>query len=176
MTAALPATEEQRIVARERLRLLEIGYYIRGGTTALFASFFLLYALLFVGMTFIPDSAWTPQPSAQASPTVAADPSPPSQATRASAAPPRALFRIFGAIMFGLVALGWAAAAFIAYAGWCIRKRQRKLVIYIAAGFSCLFVPYGTFLGVMTFLTFGSAAGKLEFSEPRFAAGTESDR
>lgn len=41
-------SEEQRIITREPLRLLEIGYYIRGGMTAVFSSFFLLYVVMFL--------------------------------------------------------------------------------------------------------------------------------
>ena len=59
--------------------------------------------------------------------------------------------------------LGWALAGLTAYAGRCIQKRKTKTLIYIMAGFNCLFVPYGTLLGVFTFIVLGSPAAIEEF-------------
>ena len=157
------AASEQQIIVRERLRLLSIGCYIRGGIIAAFSSFFLIYVAFFVGMTFIPDSAWTdnstkssPAPSgysATPSPTPAAKPQP----------PPKALFRILGAVMGCFVLAGWTLGGLTAYAGWCIHKRKHKALIYVMAGFNCLFVPYGTLLGICLILVMSSPAGRLEF-------------
>ena len=67
-------------------------------------------------------------------------------------------------VMGFFVALGWGFAALTAYAGYCIRKRQKKVLIYIAAGLNSLWIPYGTLMSVMTFLTIGSPAGEREFA------------
>lgn len=85
-------------------------------------------------------------------------PSPPPQP------PPKFLFRVFAGVIAAFVALGWSLAAATASARWCIRKRQKKLFVYLVAALQCIFIPYGTLLGVMTFLTIGSPAGQLEFS------------
>lgn len=167
MDAALSVSEEQLVILRERLRLLSIGYYIRGGITAAFASLFVIYAIFMFGMTLIPDAAWADNAKRQAaSPTpnvysASVTPSPtPSQA------PPKVFFRIIAAIFGFLVLLGWTLGGLTAYAGWCIQKRRHKVLIYIVAAFNCVFVPYGTLLGVATIIVLSSTAGRLEFQSP----------
>jgi hypothetical protein len=53
---------EASIIARERLRILTIGFYVRGGIFLAFGCFFLIYVAMFAGMSFIPESA-SNQPS-----------------------------------------------------------------------------------------------------------------
>lgn len=165
---AASVSEEQRIVVGERLRLLSIGYYIRGGIIAAFSSLFVLYALFIFGMTLIPDSAWANNGKAQASPAPSAYfsgtvPSP----TPSPQAPPKAFLRIMAAVFGFLVLLGWTLGGLTAYAGWCIHKRRRKVLVYIAAAFNCIFIPYGTLLGVATIIVVSSTAGRLEFESAR---------
>ncbi|MGI8819862.1 MAG: hypothetical protein ACR2ID_03175 [Chthoniobacterales bacterium] len=164
MHADLPPAEEQRIIIRERLRLLEIGYYIRAGMGAVFSLFMMIYVAMFLGMSFIPDSAWQNQ-SRHAAGTGSALQTPPPDAgpPAPGAAPPKALFRIMGCVFGFFVLLMWIFAAATAYAGRCIRQRRRRMFIYVVAGLNCIFVPYGTFLGVMTFLALASPAGRWEF-------------
>jgi hypothetical protein len=51
MDTAVSVGEEQLIIVRERLRLLSIACYIRGGIIAAFSSFFLLYVVFMFGIT-----------------------------------------------------------------------------------------------------------------------------
>ena len=163
MDASLPVAEEGRIIARERLRLLEIGYYIRGGITFAFSGFFLLYVVILIGLSFVPDDAWASKPAPVSSPTPGSIGAPAHSPSPVAQAPPKALFRIMAGVLGLFMMLGWTFAALSAYAGWCIRKRQRKILVYVMAGLNCVFIPYGTLLGVMTFLAIGSPAGQLEF-------------
>ena len=167
---ATSASDEQLIVVCERLRLLSICYYIRGGIIAAFSSFFLIYVIFMFGITLIPDSAWTNNSRSHASPTPSAYSSSaaPSPAP-ASQAPPKAFLRIMAAIFGFLVLLGWTLGGLTAYAGWCIQKRRHTILIYIAAAFNCMLVPYGTLLGVATIIVMSSAVGRLEFQTGRTA-------
>jgi hypothetical protein len=54
MDVALPVSEQQQIIVRERLRLLSIACYIRGGITAAFSSLFLIYVIFLFGITLVP--------------------------------------------------------------------------------------------------------------------------
>jgi len=54
-------------------------------------------------------------------------------------------------------------SALPAYAGWCIHQRKKRTLIYIVSGFNCLFVPYGTLLGVCTIVVLGSPEAQAEF-------------
>jgi hypothetical protein len=57
----------------------------------------------------------------------------------------------------------WTLGALTAYAGRSIQKRRRKLFVYVMAALNCLFIPYGTLLGVFTFIVLSSAAASPEF-------------
>ena len=54
--------DEAKIIAGERLRILTIGFYVRGGMMLAFGCFFLIYVAMFAGMSLIPESAWNQPP------------------------------------------------------------------------------------------------------------------
>lgn len=172
--ATLAITEEQRIIARERLRLLAIGFYIRAGMVLFFSFFMMLYVAMLIAFSFIPEQSWNNGngPSRTVAPP-AADAATGS-ATRTwnqqSSSPPKILFRIMASVLGLFIILLWAVAAATVYAARCLRSRRRRLFIQIVAGLHCVFAPYGTLLGVMTFLTLGSPAGRLEFEGDSAAA------
>src|ERR1700719_2961066 len=58
---ALSEAEEQ-IIVRERLRLLAIGFYVKGAVGAVVVSFFLIHFFMMLGFSFLPQSAWDAQP------------------------------------------------------------------------------------------------------------------
>jgi hypothetical protein len=66
--------------------------------------------------------------------------------------------------------LGWTFGALTLYAGRSIQKRRHKALIYVMAAFNCMFIPYGTLLGVFTFIILGSPPAIQEFSEVRHPA------
>jgi hypothetical protein len=164
-------TEEQRIVTRERLRLLVLGYYIRGGASAAFVSIFLIHFFVFLGFSFVPESAWNtpPQPTTISQSAPLGPSSTPSKNTRPSQ-PPVILFRIVAGVIGVIIFVGWTFGALTAYAGRCIQKRKHKAFVYIMAGANCIFIPYGTLLGVGTFIVMESMGGREEFRGPSIAA------
>jgi hypothetical protein len=164
VTDALPEDVEAGIVVRERLRILMIGFYIRGGMMAVFGFFFLIYVAMFAGISFIPESAWSqPSPAANASPTPSLSVTP--SAHQNSGAPPVIMFRIMAGIFSVVTFLIWVVGGLTAYAGRCIQKRRHQLLIHIMAALNCLFIPYGTLLGIFTFIILGSPAAGREFGE-----------
>src|SRR5205823_6723043 len=58
---ALSEMEEQ-IIVHERLRLLAIGFYVKGAVGAIFVSFLLFHFVFMLGFSFMPESAWNPPP------------------------------------------------------------------------------------------------------------------
>ena len=171
MTSESLNDTEARIIVRERLKILAIGFYIRGAMVAFFSLFFFIYAGFFLAVSFVPASAWNQPPrhaalpAGSAAPAVTPTPSPSSITTASPRAegPPVVIFRIIGSIMGGVVLLMLALACLTAYAGRCIQKRKSKILIYIMAGFNCLFIPYGTLLGVFTFIVMSSPPALREF-------------
>ena len=114
----------------EHLRLLSIFHYIVAGLTALFSSFGLIHLSVGLMMLFSPE--WMQSGNGQ---------------------PPPPGFGLLFALMGGAFVLGgWSLAAVILVAGRFLRQRKHYLFCLIAAGLSCLVTPFGTILGVFTFI------------------------
>lgn len=115
-----------RPVDAEHLDLLGIFHYVVAGITALFALFPVIHLVIGLGLlTGRLDDAQSPDEA-------------------------RLVGGLFVAIAIVLIALGLACAALFAYAGRCLRQRRRHLLCMVAAGIACLFMPFGTVLGVFT--------------------------
>jgi hypothetical protein len=158
------SAEEKRVVTRERLRLLAIGHYIYGAMGALMLPFAVPFVFMMMAFSFIPEEEWNKpsrptESSEQASPLASPTPSP----TPVQGPSPKLIFGVIFGIIGLILAIALTLSALTAYAGWCIQKRKHKLFIYIMAALNCIFFPYGTLLGVSTFLVVNSAEAAEEF-------------
>lgn len=115
---------------QEHLRLLSIFHYVVAGLSALFACFPLIYVIL--GLIF----ALAPEKMAN------------------HGQPPPPVFLGWFFVAFGsfFILLGWAFAACVFAAGRCLAKRKRLLFCQVIGGIECMFMPFGTVLGVFTLL------------------------
>ncbi len=126
----------QAVLDEEHLRLLSIGYVISGTITGVFSLFGLLYAVLGLMLGVLVSATSKGAGAAQA-------------------APPDAIgwiFGIFGGVFFLVLACIAAAKFRTAY---CIKKRKGRTFCTVIAALSCLGIPYGTCLGVFTFIVLG---------------------
>ena len=121
----------QQIVDEEHLKLLSIGYLVSAGLNVLFSLFGLLYA--FMGVFIGAVVAHAP--------------------TRPGPGPAPELMGWF----FGL--FGFAIFAFMVGLGVLkfmvarrVKQRRSHTFCMVVAGVSCIGLPYGTLLGVFTFL------------------------
>lgn len=167
-TSTLPpplSATEQTIILRERLRILAWGYYITAGLGAVFSCFFLIYALMFGAISFVPETEWQPNSQGSGEETQESgqksDPVPGNTA----AAPPVLVFRIFAGVFLVVTAAGWILSGLTAYAAYGLQKRRHKLLIQLMAAYNLLWMPYGTALGVFTFLTLGTPEASREFKK-----------
>lgn len=132
--------------------MLSFFFYISGIITAVFASFLLLHVAMFGGMAAIPDSAWN-QPAKSSppatQPTVTLTPTP---TPKPSEAPPRIMFAIFAGIAGMIMFIGWTIGGLTIYAGRCIKKRKNYVFVIVISALKCIFVPYGTLLGVLSLI------------------------
>ena len=158
MTDPLSNNFERQVIATDRLRLLSLAYYISGAVGAVLVSFLLLHFFLFLGFSFIPASQWAaPARSPMNAPYTSTSPSPAptaSQGSNTAQGPPAIMFRIVAGVIGLIIISGWTLGALTAYAGHCIKKRKHKLFIYVMAGINCIWIPYGTILGIATILLF----------------------
>jgi len=111
----------------EHLRLLSIFHYVVAAMAAIIAGFPLIHVTLGLVMVLAPQSMGPPS------------------------GPPPAFIGWFFVVMGGLfVFLGLCFAGMVFYGGRCIAKRKHYTFCLVAAGLSCLFMPFGTVLGVFT--------------------------
>jgi len=112
----------------EHLRLLSIFHYVVAGLAALFALFPIIHLILGLFMIFAPDKMF---PGKQ------------------DAAPALIgwFFVIFASVF---ITLGWTFAAFVVTTGRFLARRKHYTFCLVMAGIECMFMPFGTVLGVFT--------------------------
>ena len=126
----------QSIIDEEHLKLLSLGYMISAATTAFFSMFGLMYAVMGLVMgAFISHQQAGSTDTAQAPPAFVG----------------WLLTGIGTAIFLLLVILAAAKLR----AALCIKRRKSRTFCMVVAGFSCLAIPWGTALGVLSFIVLG---------------------
>ena len=120
----------QAAVDENNLRLLEIIFYIAGGMTALFSCFFLIHFTMFLVFGLNPQMFANSGHGQHVTP------------------PPAGLFLAFAAVIGVVILLGWTFGALQIYAGRCLRNRRHWMFIMIISGIECVFIPWGTAIGV----------------------------
>jgi hypothetical protein len=128
----------------EHLRLLSVFHYVVAGLAALFSLFPLLYAGM--GGFFL----W-----AARHPSINQNGQPP---------PPFLGWIFIGIGMFGVV-LGITIAIFILLAGRALSNRNHYLLAFVVACLECLFMPFGTVLGVFTLIVLSRESVKQLFTD-----------
>jgi len=105
------------------LKLLSVFHYVVGGLVAFFACIFLFHLCIGVAML-----------------TGAIDDAP--------------IFVGLMLVIMSIVAitLGWTLAVCMIVAGRCLAKRKRYMFCLVIAAISCIFMPFGTVLGVFTII------------------------
>jgi len=128
---------------KEHLRLLAIFHYIVSGLAALFSFFPLLYTII-GGIFIFAARHGTPKPGEEL--------------------PPEFLGWIFIVIGSVLFLLGIAMAICILIAGRCLSRRKCYSFALVIACIECLFIPFGTILGVFTIVVLARESVKALFS------------
>jgi hypothetical protein len=126
----------------EQLNLLAIFHYVVAGLGALFSFFPLLYTA--VGVTFIFAARHgTAKPGEEL--------------------PPEFLGWIFAVLGSVLFVIGIAMAICILIAGRCLSRHRCYSFALVMACIECLFVPFGTILGVFTIIALSRESVKAFF-------------
>lgn len=136
----------QTIADEEHLRMLVLGYYLSAGMCLLFSLFGGMYMAMGLMFTFAFRNLPAQSPN--------------------TAPPPEMgwFFFAIGAFIFGaMVAL--AALKFLTARR--LKARTSRTFCQVIAGISCLEVPYGTTLGVLTFVVLSRDSVKDLFAPPQ---------
>jgi hypothetical protein len=128
---------------RENLELLAIFHYVVAGLAALFSFFPLLYTT--VGAIFI-FAAWH------------------GAAKPGEDLPPEFLGWIFAVLGSVLFLIGIAMAICILMTGRSLALRKRYSFVLVMACIECLFIPFGTILGVFTIVVLSRESVRELFS------------
>ena len=126
-------TTHQAIVDEEHLKLLSLGNFVSGGVNAMMSLFGLLYLAMGIFTSLaISHSAET--------------------AGKTGEFPPTFIGWLLGGfgLLFFLAFVAMALAKF--WVGLSIRRRKSRTFCMIIAGIGCLEFPYGTLLGVLSFI------------------------
>ena len=114
----------------EHLKLLSIFHYIVGGMGAFFACFPIMHIVIGLIFIFSPESFENP-----------GDPPPPPW---------------FGWLFVGMgsifVLCGWTIAGLVVATGRFLARRTHYMFCLVIAGIECLFMPFGTILGIFTII------------------------
>jgi hypothetical protein len=142
MPATPPDRNKQTMTQDEdHLRLLSVFHYIVGGLAAFVACFPIIH--LVIGLVFI----LAPQKF------------------DGKGQPPPAWFGWLFVILASIfIMLGWIFAGFVLAAGRFLAKRKRHTFCLVMAGVECLFMPFGTVLGVFTIIVLMRDSVKQLFS------------
>jgi hypothetical protein len=127
----LPAlSAAQRAKDEEHLRLLAIFHYVVAGIGALFASIPLIHVAMGLLLFVVPAFA----------------------ANGRNNFPPQLFGLIFVAMGCLAVALGWTAAVCTFISGRYLAKRRKRMFSFVMAAIMCMFMPFGTVLGIFTII------------------------
>ncbi len=113
----------------EHLRLLAICYYVFGGFVALMSCFGLLYVFIGLIMTGVAATAHSHD-----------------------AVPPAVLGVIFALIGAAATVLGVSVGLLLVFAGRSLAQRKRYVFCIVMGAIICLSIPFGTLLGIFTFI------------------------
>jgi hypothetical protein len=127
----------------EQLKLLSIFHYVVGGIMAFMALLPLIY--LVVGVIFA------------AAPAAFSD-------SRSGSQPPAFVGWILIAVGGMLFLLGEALATCVLLAGRFMAQRRRYTFVFVVSCVECLFMPFGTVLGVFTILVLSRESVKAQFA------------
>jgi hypothetical protein len=128
---------------KEHLQLLAIFHYIVAGLAAFFSFFPLLYTTIGAIFIFVARHG-TAKPGEEL--------------------PPEFLGWIFVGLGSFLFLLGITMAVCILIAGRCLSRRRRYSFALVMACIECLFLPFGTILGVFTIIVLSRESVKTLFS------------
>src|ERR1051326_4573187 len=119
---------KQAVLDEEHLRLLALFHFVQGGLCAIISCVLIIHFAFGLIIAFAPHLL---------------GPGPP---------PPHWLGVLMCGFAGGFMLAGWTFGGLTIYSGLCIRRRQHRTLSFVMAVLNCLSIPYGTALGVFTFI------------------------
>jgi len=163
-----------RAVTKERLKLLAIGYFVSGGFGILTVSLLIVHFLMFAFMSTLPDASFDETETTGTSLEEShgeEETGPGETITEVDEGIERVnpmgmmvgILRAVAVLIGAIILIGWILGGLTIYAGVSLLQRKRKTLVYVMAAYNCLFIPWGTLIGVLTFVTLSQPSTKLEY-------------
>ena len=138
-----PAANTQQKTDEEHLKLLSLFHYVVGGFAGLFACFPLIHLGVGIFMILAPEKMGA-----------------------GNQLPPAFLGWFFVIIAVCIIVAGWTFALLVLLAGRFLARRKNYMFCFVMACVECLFMPFGTVLGVFTLLVLMRPSVKEMFTPP----------
>lgn len=116
----------------QNLKLLSIFHYVVAGLLAVCACFPIIHLIIGLVILIAPDEMFEDNPPPQAVKTM--------------------MGLAFTVIPAFIILIGWSTAFLIALAGRYLSRRRHHTYCLVTAGIMCMFMPFGTVLGVLTII------------------------
>ena len=129
----------------QHLKLLAIFHYVVGGIIGLFACMPIFHFAMGLFLVFGSDS-FIPQ----------------------GEGPPAIFGWFFVVIALVMILLGWAVAIIVLLAGNYLRQQTHHTFCLVVAAIECLFMPFGTVLGIFTIIVLMKDSVKQLFEDSRY--------
>ena len=137
------STNAQSAIDLSQLRTLAICHYVCGGLEMAFGSIFIIHIVMGIAM------------ARGAFPFAGSGPPPPSW-----------LGDFFAAMGGCAVFCGWTLGVLTILSGRAIAQRRRKMFSLVMAGINCAWFPFGTLLGVFTFIVLNRPSVRILYENP----------
>lgn len=144
----------QQVKDEEHLKLLALGYKVSAGAAAFFSLFGLIYVVMGLVFSQVPFATSTYVTSSYAGTT---------------STPPAFFGWFFGAMGLGILVVGLGLAALKWTTARRLEQRRSLGFCQFVAAISCLEIPYGTLLGVLTFNVLGRPSVRQLFEQGQAA-------
>lgn len=125
--------------------MLATGHLAASIVTALFACFPIIHLCVGLAMVLSPES----------------------MKDKSGHGPPPFFGWVFVGFAGAFIVAGWTLAGLVFAAGRCIRKRTRYTFCLIVSCVSCMFMPFGTVLGVFDLIVLSRPSVKALFDAPK---------
>lgn len=125
----------------QHLNLLSTFHYVLGGLAGVFGLFPIIYVVMGVFFIVAPEDVWS------------------------KGEPPPPLFGWMFVVMGSVAMLiGWTLAGLLIAAGRFLARRRRYTFCFMVAAVACIWVPFGTVLGVFTLVVLSRESVKQLFN------------
>ena len=142
--------DKERSNDQQHLQLLSIFHYVFAGLTAFVSLFYLIFIFIGIMALIVPDKS----PDQEAAKIVGW------------------LFIVIGAIVITFM---WTIVGFLVTAGRNLTRHRRHTLCLVVAGFSCIFIPLGTILGIFTLVVLMRPSVKALFEDKHQVVADQSN-